>query len=80
LERGRNDDIDDGIAPGSDRQLRFTLIRDEYPVVELWQAGRNAAELMENAFRRKVSFDSFTPPLEWSGALPTPSDHLPHDQ
>jgi exopolyphosphatase/guanosine-5'-triphosphate,3'-diphosphate pyrophosphatase len=64
LERGRNADIDDVIATWSDRRLRITLISDEYPAVELWQAERNAAELMEDAFGRTVSFDSFAPPLE----------------
>jgi hypothetical protein len=80
LERDPNDDIDDGIAAWSDCQSRFTLIRDEYLVVELWQAERNAAELMEDAFRREVSFDSLTPPLEWSEAMSKPSYHLPRDQ
>lgn len=80
LERGRNADVDDVIATWSDHQLRFTLISDEYPAVELWQAERNAAELMEDAFRREVSFDSLTPPLEWSEAMPKPSDYLSDDQ
>lgn len=80
LERGRNADIDDVIATWSDHQLRFTLISNEYPAVELWQAERNAAQLMEDAFGREVSFDSPTPPLEWSEAEPAPSDGLPLNQ
>lgn len=73
LERGRDADIDDVIATWTPDQLRLTLISDEYPAVELWQAERNAEELMEDAFGRAVSFDSFAPPLQWPGIEPTPS-------
>ena len=76
LERGRNADIDDVIATWNGRRLRFTLISDEYPAVELWQAERNAAGLMGDAFARAVSFDSLASPLEWSEAEPGPSDYV----
>jgi len=80
LERGRNADIDDVIATWSDNVLRMTLISDEYPAVELWQAERNAAQLMEDAFTRSVRFDSFAPPLEWPEGEQRPSHGLPLDQ
>lgn len=80
LERGRNGDIDDIIATWSADQLRLTLVSDDYPAVELWQAKRNARELMEDAFGRAVSFDSFAPPLEWSEAGPAPSHAVTLDQ
>jgi exopolyphosphatase/guanosine-5'-triphosphate,3'-diphosphate pyrophosphatase len=80
LERGRNGDIDDIIATWNDEQLRLTLISDQYPAVELWQAERNAAELMKDAFGRAVSFDSFAPPLAWPEAELGLSDRVPLNQ
>ncbi len=61
LERGRNADIDDVIATWSGDQLRLTLISEECPAEEFWQAERNAADSMEDTFRRAVRVDSFAP-------------------
>jgi hypothetical protein len=45
-----------------DATLRLTLIADEYPAVELWEAERNALSLMELAFDRSVKFESTAVP------------------
>jgi exopolyphosphatase/guanosine-5'-triphosphate,3'-diphosphate pyrophosphatase len=63
LERGRTGAIDDVILTWTAEELRITLIADEYPYVELWQAERNAVPLMEMAFGKKVRLDSVTAPL-----------------
>jgi exopolyphosphatase / guanosine-5'-triphosphate,3'-diphosphate pyrophosphatase len=62
LERGRNANVDDVTAAWDDATLRLTLIADEYPAVELWEAERNAAELTEAAFGRAVRFESTAVP------------------
>lgn len=62
LERGRSANVNDAITTWDDGQLRITLIANQYPAVELWQAKRNAAPLMETAFGREVALDSFSPP------------------
>ncbi len=63
LERGRNALVDDVVAAWHDDELRLTLITDEYPAVELWQARRNAIPLVEMAYGRPVHLDSFVPPI-----------------
>ena len=62
LERGRNANITDAIATWDKKQLRITLVANQYPIVELWQATRNAMPLMAEAFQRELTFDSFSPP------------------
>lgn len=62
LERGRNANVDDVTAAWDDKTLRLTLIADEYPAVELWEAERNAVELTEAAFGRAVQFESTAVP------------------
>jgi len=62
LERGRNGNITDTITTWDEDQLRITLIANQYPAVELWQAGRNASPLMAEAFQKEIVFDSFSPP------------------
>jgi len=62
LERGRNSNITDTIATWDKDQLRITLIANQYPAVELWQANRNASPLMKEAFQKEVKIDSFSPP------------------
>jgi exopolyphosphatase/guanosine-5'-triphosphate,3'-diphosphate pyrophosphatase len=62
LERGRNANITDVISTWDEDQLRITLIANQYPVVELWQATRNALPLMAEAYQKEVIFDSFSPP------------------
>jgi len=79
LERGRNGDVDDVIATWNEAGLRLTLVSDGYPAVELWQAERNAADLMEDAFGRAVRFDSFAPPAAWDASGHAASDQTPTD-
>lgn len=66
LERGRTSAVDDvTVTAGKDSAggyLRFTLIADEYPAVEIWQTQRNALELMERAFDRRVDLESTAAP------------------
>ncbi len=62
LERGRSANINDAIITWDDDQLRITLIANQYPAVELWQAERNAAPLMQEAYQKLVTIDSFSPP------------------
>jgi exopolyphosphatase/guanosine-5'-triphosphate,3'-diphosphate pyrophosphatase len=66
LERGRNATVDDVAVVWDDDTLHLTLIADEYPAVELWDAERNAASLVESAFNRRAIMDSTAPPAEWS--------------
>ncbi len=66
LERGRNATVDDVTVTWDDDSLHLTLIADEYPAVELWDAKRNAAALMTDAFNRRIIFDSTAAPAEWS--------------
>lgn len=62
LERGRNANVDDVTAVWDDHTLHLTLLADEYPAVELWEAERNAASLMETAFERKLILESTAVP------------------
>ncbi len=62
LERGRSANINDAITTWDEESLRITLIANQYPAVELWQANRNASPLMEQAYQKNVSIDSFSPP------------------
>jgi exopolyphosphatase/guanosine-5'-triphosphate,3'-diphosphate pyrophosphatase len=66
LERGRNQSVDDVSAGWNDDTLRLTLLADEYPAVEIWEAERNAVELMERAFDRQVVIESAAAPGDWS--------------
>ncbi|NQS92086.1 MAG: Ppx/GppA family phosphatase [Chloroflexi bacterium] len=63
LERGRNGNITDVITTWDEDKLRITLIANQYPVVEIWQAARNASPLMADAYRKEINFDSFSPPV-----------------
>jgi exopolyphosphatase/guanosine-5'-triphosphate,3'-diphosphate pyrophosphatase len=65
LERGRNANVDDVNAFWDDNNLRLTVVADEYPAVELWQADKNAVSLMETAFERKVLLESTAAPDIW---------------
>jgi exopolyphosphatase/guanosine-5'-triphosphate,3'-diphosphate pyrophosphatase len=67
LERGRSAAVDDIIVTWADTVLRLTLISDEYPAVEVWQAERNALPLLEEAFDRRVVLDSVAAPIAWPG-------------
>lgn len=79
LERGRNAAVDDVIVTWEDDSLRLTLISDEYPAVELWQAERNAALLVEMAFGRHVLLDSVAAPLGWSNSAGVSMDQTVAD-
>ena len=65
LERGRNGNVDDVTAAWDDETLRLTIVADEYPAVEMWQAERNAAALMEEAFERRLVLESTAAPQAW---------------
>ncbi|MFN2137023.1 MAG: hypothetical protein ACK2UK_13770 [Candidatus Promineifilaceae bacterium] len=65
LERGRNGNVDDIAASWDDTQLRLTIVADDYPAVEMWQAERNAADLMEQAFGRALVLESTAAPAAW---------------
>lgn len=62
LERGRNAAVKDVVASWGDDTLRLTLIADEHPTVELWEAERNGLPLLETAFGRKASLDTIAAP------------------
>ena len=65
LERGRNANVDDVTAVWDNATLRITLVADQYPAVELWEAERNAVSLMETAFDREVTIESTAVPDSW---------------
>jgi hypothetical protein len=46
----------------NDETLRMTLVADDYPAVELWQAERNAIALVAEVFGREVYLDSTAAP------------------
>ena len=58
LERGRAGVVRDVEARWDTQGLRLTLVADEHPTVELWDAQRNALDLMESAVGRPVVLDS----------------------
>ena len=61
LERGRNSNITDVIITRVENQLRITLIANQYPTVELWQANQNALPLMEKVYQKGVTMTDFLP-------------------
>ncbi len=65
LERGRNGNVDDVSASWDEKTLRLTVVADEYPAVELWEAEKNAASLMEKAFERELILESTAAPAPW---------------
>jgi exopolyphosphatase / guanosine-5'-triphosphate,3'-diphosphate pyrophosphatase len=65
LERGRNATVDDITVLMDDASLRLMLIADEYPAVEMWEAERNALELMAAAFGREVTLECTAVPDAW---------------
>lgn len=62
LERGRNATVDDVTAVWDKDTLRLTLVADEYPAVEIWEAEKNAASLVESAFQRQLILESTAAP------------------
>lgn len=68
LERGRNGNVDDVTAWWDDSTLRLTVVADDYPAVELWEAEKNAASLMEKAFERELVLESTAAPAPWVNA------------
>jgi exopolyphosphatase/guanosine-5'-triphosphate,3'-diphosphate pyrophosphatase len=70
LERGRNANVDDINAFWDEKTLRLTVVADEYPAVELWEAEKNAISLMEKAFQRQVIMESTAAPDIWMMAAP----------
>ena len=69
LERGRNANVDDIGAPWDDDALYLTLFADEFPAVEIWEAERNAVDLMSKAFGRRVVVESTAAPGDWGGGV-----------
>lgn len=69
LERGRNANVDDVAAFWDDNELRLTVVADEYPAVELWEAEKNAASLMETAFQRQLALESTATPDAWMAGM-----------
>ncbi len=65
LERGRNANVDDITAFWDDETLWLTLIADEYPAVEIWEAEKHALDLMQTAFDRKLVLESTAAPDAW---------------
>ncbi len=65
LERGRNANVDDVGAHWDDETLFLTLYADEFPAVEIWEAERNAVDLMGKAFGRRVIMESTAAPGDW---------------
>ncbi len=65
LERGRNGAVDDITAVWDDDTLRLTLIADEYPAVEIWEAEKNATKLLQTAFERQIILESTAAPDNW---------------
>ena len=61
LERGRAGLVRDVLVRWDTNQLYLTLVATEHPAVELWEAGRNAVDLMEPAFGRSTVLESQTP-------------------
>lgn len=68
LERGRNGNVDDVTASWDETSLRLTVVADEYPAVEIWEAEKNAAELIEKAFDRELVLESTAAPAPWVNA------------
>jgi len=68
LERGRNGNVDDVTASWDETTLRLTVVADEYPAVELWEAEKNAARLIEKAFGRELILESTAAPAPWVNA------------
>ncbi|MDP6037689.1 MAG: Ppx/GppA phosphatase family protein, partial [Candidatus Latescibacteria bacterium] len=66
LERGRNSAIDDISVTWTDDALHLTLIADNYPAVELWEAEHHAVPLTEQTFNRKVYLNSLAAPGPWA--------------
>ena len=62
LERGRAGLVRDVLVRWDKKQLCLSLVADEYPAVELWEAGRNGIDLMETAFGREVKLESQVSP------------------
>ena len=58
LERGRAGLVEDVLVRWDNRRINLTLVAKEHPAVELWEAGRNAVDLMELAFGLPVFLES----------------------
>ena len=65
LERGRNATVDDITVLMDGEALHLTLIADEYPAVEMWEAERNALDLVAAAFERRVVLECTAVPDAW---------------
>ncbi|MFL7837688.1 MAG: hypothetical protein ACK2T4_01555 [Candidatus Promineifilaceae bacterium] len=68
LERGRNGNVDDVTVSWDETTLRLTVVADEYPAVELWEAEKNASKLIEKAFGKELVLESTAAPAPWVAA------------
>lgn len=59
LERGRAGLVQDVQISWDEQQLHITVVAGEDPTVEIWESQRNAADLMEQAFKRQVRLEIF---------------------
>jgi exopolyphosphatase/guanosine-5'-triphosphate,3'-diphosphate pyrophosphatase len=66
LERGRDGAVQDATVSWDNGTLLVSLVADTYPAVELWDAERNAAPLVERAFDRKVRIECPGAPVRWN--------------
>jgi len=62
LERGQTATVDDLLLSWDKDSLHLSLVADDYPAVELWQAEKNAVPLLEVALGRQVRLSSACPP------------------
>jgi exopolyphosphatase/guanosine-5'-triphosphate,3'-diphosphate pyrophosphatase len=69
LERGRNGNVDDVTASWDGTVLRLTVVADEYPAVELWEAEKNASRLIEKAFDKELVLESTAAPAPWVNSV-----------
>ena len=60
LERGRSGIVRDVLVRFNAKEIHISLVTEENPVVELWVARKNGADLMETAFGRKIELESAT--------------------
>jgi exopolyphosphatase/guanosine-5'-triphosphate,3'-diphosphate pyrophosphatase len=64
LERGRNAVVTDVVVEWTKRKLQITLVAGDYPAVELWDADRKAAPLLQEVFGREVEIASLRSAVE----------------
>jgi exopolyphosphatase/guanosine-5'-triphosphate,3'-diphosphate pyrophosphatase len=79
LERGRNAIVSDVIVKWTTSDLEITLVADEFPSVEMWEAKRQAVPLLEEVFGRAVLIRSLVPSND-DGVVKAPDPPNPVDE